>query len=81
MRPPCVMRARVGLARPSCGRRCLPLDFTSGVFAPDVNLPRWLRDVAEFFPVQHLPDGLHAAYAPFTSGSGFEWTDLGVLAL
>jgi hypothetical protein len=59
----------------------LPLYFISGIFIPNVNLPGWLRNVAEFFPVQHLADGLHHAYDPAATGAGIVWTDIGVLAL
>lgn len=59
----------------------LPLYFISGVFIPNVNLPPWLRHVAEVFPVQHLANGLHHAFDPATTGSGLVWSDIGVLAI
>jgi ABC-2 type transport system permease protein len=59
----------------------LPLYFISGIFVPNVNLPGWLQDIAEVFPVQHLADGLHHAFDPAVHGSGIPWTDLGVLVL
>ena len=68
-------------AQPMVQAIMLPLYFISGVFIPNVNLPTWLRDVAEIFPVQHLADGLHHAFDPATHGAGIVWTDLGVLAL
>ena len=68
-------------AQPMVQAIMLPLYFISGVFIPNVNLPSWLRDVAEFFPVQHLADGLHHAFDPATHGAGIVWSDLGVLAL
>jgi ABC-2 type transport system permease protein len=68
-------------AQPMVQAIMLPLYFISGVFIPNVNLPRWLRHVAEFFPVQHLADGLHRAFDPATRGVGIVWSDLGVLAL
>ena len=68
-------------AQPMVQAIMLPLYFISGVFIPNVNLPTWLRDVAEVFPVQHLADGLHRAFDPATTGAGIVWTDLGVLAL
>jgi ABC-2 type transport system permease protein len=58
----------------------LPLYLVSGVFIPNVNLPGWLRRLAEIFPVQHLADGLHHAYIP-GQGSGVVWSDLAVLVL
>ncbi len=68
-------------AQPMVQAIMLPLYFISGVFIPNVNLPTWLRDVAEVFPVQHLSDGLHHAFDPVTHGTGIVWSDLGVLAL
>jgi ABC-2 type transport system permease protein len=68
-------------AQPMVQAIMLPLYFISGVFIPNVNLPSWLRHVAEVFPVQHLADGLHHAFDPATRGAGIVWSDLGVLAL
>ena len=68
-------------AQPMVQAIMLPLYFISGVFIPNVNLPGWLRHVAEVFPVQHLADGLHHAYDPAATGAGIVWTDIGVLAL
>ena len=68
-------------AQPMVQAIMLPLYFISGVFIPNVNLPSWLRHVAQVFPVQHLADGLHHAFDPATHGTGIVWTDLGVLAL
>jgi ABC-2 type transport system permease protein len=68
-------------AQPMVQAIMLPLYFISGVFIPNVNLPGWLRDVAEVFPVQHLADGLHHAFDPATRGSGVVWSDVGVLAI
>lgn len=68
-------------AQPMVQAVMLPLYFISGVFIPNVNLPGWLRDVAQVFPVQHMTDGLHHAFDPLARGTGFVWSDLGVLAL
>ena len=68
-------------AQPMVQAIMLPLYFISGVFIPNVQLPRWLRDVAEVFPVQHLAAGLRHAFDPATHGAGIVWSDLGVLAL
>jgi ABC-2 type transport system permease protein len=68
-------------AQPMVQAIMLPLYFISGVFIPNVNLPSWLRHVAEVFPVQHLADGLHHAYDPTVHGTGIVWSDLAVLAL
>jgi ABC-2 type transport system permease protein len=68
-------------AQPMVQAIMLPLYFISGVFIPNVNLPSWLRHVAEFFPVQHLADGLHHAYDPAVHGVGLVWSDLAVLGV
>jgi ABC-2 type transport system permease protein len=51
-------------AQPMVQAIMLPLYFISGVFIPNVNLPTWLHDVAQVFPVEHLADGLHHAFDP-----------------
>jgi len=58
----------------------LTLCFVSGVFIPIMELPRWLVDAGEFFPVRALAGSLLAAYNPHTAGSGVDWTYLGILA-
>jgi ABC-2 type transport system permease protein len=68
-------------AQPMVQAIMLPLYFISGVFIPNVNLPSWMRHVAEFFPVQHLADGLHHAYDPATQRTGLVWSDLAVLGV
>ena len=68
-------------AQPMVQAIMLPLYFISGVFVPNIQLPSWLRHVAQVFPVEHLSDGLHKAYAPHVHGVGIVWSDIGVLAL
>jgi ABC-2 type transport system permease protein len=68
-------------AQPMVQAIMLPLYFISGVFIPNVNLPGWLRHVAQVFPVQHLADALHHAYDPAVHGVGIVWSDLAVLAV
>jgi ABC-2 type transport system permease protein len=68
-------------AQPMVQAIMLPLYFISGVFIPNVSLPRWLRDVAKTFPVEHLAAGLRHGFDPGVHGSGIVWSDLGVLAL
>jgi ABC-2 type transport system permease protein len=67
-------------AQPIVQAIMVPLYFISGVFVPSANLPRWLHDLAQLFPVEHLADALHHAYQP-GAGSGLVWSDLAVLAL
>jgi ABC-2 type transport system permease protein len=68
-------------AQPMTQAIMLPLYFISGVFIPNIQLPAWLRHVAQVFPVQHLADGLRRAYDPTVHGAGIVWSDIGVLAL
>ncbi|MFL5959467.1 MAG: ABC transporter permease [Gaiellaceae bacterium] len=68
-------------AQPMVQAIMLPLYFISGVFVPNINLPPWLRHVAQVFPVEHLADGLRHAYDPNVHGVGIVWNDIGVLAL
>jgi ABC-2 type transport system permease protein len=68
-------------AQPMVQAIVLPLYFISGVFIPNVDLPSWMRHLAEVFPVQHLANGLHHAYDPAVQGSGIVWSDLSVLAI
>jgi ABC-2 type transport system permease protein len=68
-------------AQPVVQAIMLPLYFISGVFVPNINLPSWLRHVAEVFPVEHLSDGLHKAFDPTVHGVGIVWSDIGVLAI
>lgn len=68
-------------AQPMVQAIMLPLYFISGVFIPNVNVPSWLRRVAELFPVQHLADGLHHAFDPSAHGVGLVWSDLAVLGI
>jgi ABC-2 type transport system permease protein len=68
-------------AQPTVQAIILPLYFISGVFIPNPNLPGWLQNVARAFPVEHLADALHHAYDPAAHGTGFVWSDLGMLAV
>jgi ABC-2 type transport system permease protein len=59
----------------------LPLYFISGVFIPDANDPRWLRDVANVFPVRHLAQAELRAFDPRVGGPGIAWMHLLILAI
>jgi ABC-2 type transport system permease protein len=67
-------------AQPVVQAVILPLCFLSGVFIPASELPHWLIDVGNVFPVRSLAAALLAVYNPHTSGSGFRAGDLAVLA-
>jgi ABC-2 type transport system permease protein len=58
----------------------LVLYFISGLFAREDNIPDTLRTVAGVFPVKPLFEALVIAYDPATTGVGFFWRDIGVLA-
>jgi len=67
-------------AQPVTQAIMLPLYFISGLFIATTNLPTWLADLAEVFPVKHLAGALLSAYNPYTRGAGFAGTDLIVVA-
>ena len=57
----------------------LPLLFISDVFIPMENAPVWLTTFADIFPVRHFATAMHESFAPFGTGSGFEFVSLGVM--
>jgi ABC-2 type transport system permease protein len=58
----------------------LVLYFLSGLFAREDNIPDTMRTAAGLFPVKPLFEALLVAYDPATTGTGFFWRDLAVLA-
>ena len=63
-------------AQPITQAVMLPLYFISGVFVATSQLPHWLSEVGQVFPVRHLAAALLVAYNPHTSGAGFAGWDL-----
>ena len=59
----------------------LPVLFISDVFVRLNDPPRWLAVLGDIFPVKHFSQACQTAFNPFYGGSGFEWADLGVIAL
>ena len=59
----------------------LPLLFISDVYIPDAGAPKWLRVVADIFPVKHFSEALQVVFSPLTTDSGFSWDHLAVIAL
>jgi len=59
----------------------LPLTFISSIWFPTTGMPNWLVDIAKFFPIRALADGLQHAFNPFTTGAGFDGQDLRTLAI
>lgn len=58
----------------------LPLLFISNVFIPLQDPPEWLAFVGDVFPLKHFAAALQTAFHPDTTGAGFEWGDLAVIA-
>jgi ABC-2 type transport system permease protein len=54
----------------------LPLLFISNVFIRLDGAPAWIDAISSFFPVRHFADAMLDVYA----GTGFTWSDLGVMA-
>jgi ABC-2 type transport system permease protein len=57
-----------------------PILFLSGVFFPTVGFPSWLQKLVDVFPVSHLRHAFAGCFSPFTTGTGFDGTDLAVIA-
>ena len=51
----------------------LPLYFISGVFVPNEQVPAWVGDVGNLFPVSHLNQALQESFDPFADGAVFPW--------
>jgi len=59
----------------------LPLYFISGVFIPIDQLPKWLSEIADIFPVSHFAELLRVGFDPTTSGSGLQATHVIALVI
>jgi ABC-2 type transport system permease protein len=57
-----------------------PLYFLSGVFIPESEIPNGVLHVADVFPVRHFFQAFFGAWDPSTTGTGFHWIDLAVVA-
>lgn len=58
----------------------LPLYFISGVFIPETEIPAGVLSVADIFPIRYFFEAFFAAFDPATTGAGFEWGQLAVVA-
>lgn len=58
----------------------LPLYFLSGVFIPQDELPNGVLNFADVFPIRHFFEAMFTAWDPNTTGAGFEWGHLAVVA-
>ena len=59
----------------------LTLFFISGNFFPVNKAPAALTTIAGLFPVRHFNTAMWTVFNPHTTGMGFQWTDIGVIAL
>ncbi|MBA2521778.1 MAG: ABC transporter permease [Solirubrobacterales bacterium] len=59
----------------------LPLYFLSGVFIPQSEIPEGVLHFSSIFPIRHFFECFLTAYDPQTTGAGFEWVHLGILAV
>ena len=58
----------------------LPLYFISGIFIPDSEIPEGVLNFADLFPIRHFFEAFFTAWDPNTTGAGFEWADLAIVA-
>ncbi len=58
----------------------LPLYFLSGVFIPESEIPDSVLNFASIFPIRPFFQAFYTAWVPTTSGAGFEWGHLAVVA-
>jgi ABC-2 type transport system permease protein len=58
----------------------LPLYFLSGVFIPQDELPNGVLNFADAFPIRHFFEAMFTAWDPNTTGSGFEFGHLAIIA-
>lgn len=60
----------------------LPILFISDIFVPlGQDPPTWINVIGNIFPVKHLSEACLTAFNPYTTGWGFEWADLAVIAI
>jgi ABC-2 type transport system permease protein len=67
-------------APPMANAIVLPLYFISGIFVPADQIPDWMATLAGIFPVKPLFEALLTAFDPNTTGAGFEWGHLAIVA-
>src|SRR6266545_931655 len=59
----------------------LTLFFISGNFFPVSKAPAALTTIANLFPVRHVNTAMWTVFNPHTTAMGFQWADIGVIAL
>jgi ABC-2 type transport system permease protein len=58
----------------------LPLYFLSGVFVPESEIPDGVLAFASLFPIRPFFEAFLTAFDPLTTGAGFDWGHLAVVA-
>jgi ABC-2 type transport system permease protein len=58
----------------------IPLAFISNVFMVGVELPAPLDWLSRALPLRHFADAMLETFDPLTSGNGFRWGDLAMMA-
>lgn len=58
----------------------LPLYFISGIFIPENEIPDGVLHFADLFPFRHFFEAFFNAFDPNTTGIGFEWGNLAIVA-
>jgi ABC-2 type transport system permease protein len=68
-------------AAPITNATVLPLYFLSGVFIPQSEIGSGvILAIASVFPIRHFFEAFFIAWDPYTTGAGFEWGHLAVVA-
>jgi ABC-2 type transport system permease protein len=67
-------------AAPITNATVLPLYFLSGVFIPESEIPNGVLEFSNAFPIRHFFEAFFTAWDPQTTGAGFEWGHLAVVA-
>jgi ABC-2 type transport system permease protein len=67
-------------AAPIANAALLPLYFLSGVFIPESEIPKGVLEFADLFPIRHFFEAFFTAWSPLTTGAGFEWGNLALVA-
>jgi ABC-2 type transport system permease protein len=67
-------------AAPITNATVLPLYFLSGVFIPQSEIPSGVLEFSNAFPIRHFFEAFFTAWDPNTTGAGFEWGHLAVVA-
>jgi ABC-2 type transport system permease protein len=58
----------------------LPLSFISGIWYPLDGAPGWVVTIAHIFPLYHIVDAFDACFVPSTTGGGWAYGNLAVIA-